>query len=567
MKIFLIFMVAIMLLVPVLSGCTSGNGTSTPNKTAPLNDGGSVGAVTQDGKLYNVLDNGIVVNSLEKAKENTKAINRLISSCPKGAEIYFPEGKYYLESDNSCIRINNKTDLRIYGDNAVIINTSFDPTAEITNLNYSDSMTVGIHKSKNIRIEGLAFDYYRYTQACGKIISKAEPFTIIELDPRFLDGTDKPKITGNEIASAIAVLDEHGAAVEDHYAEAKFGCILENNRLIIYKAFGKIGQDVVVRFNLSTAPAFYAQETQYLTVNNVRSYSSPAAAFLMSGEGNESLTFNNVTVAPPENAVWRWGANADGIFINCMRGELNVTNCTFMGMGDDALNVHSSAARVRSVNGSKITLNYGYNDAPISNSWLKENDTLIFYKSDFSICARARVEKFSFGTVTLKITEGSVSVGDIAENASLSPKVNIESVTVNGGRARAFLIQTDNVRIKDCNISNLGLAGIIISPDIEKWYEMGPAENVEISGCTFAHLCAMGNSSCKGAIFSSSSHDGNKANAIIHKNIVITRNSFNDITVPIVDLTSANGVTLKDNRYTAPALAPVISNCENVTVE
>jgi len=551
MKTFLILLSTVIFFVPIFSGCANNVGTVTEKGT----------------ELFNVLENGVVANSLESAKENTKALNKLISSCSKNSEIYFPEGKYYLESVSSCIKINNKRDLHIYGDNAVIINTSFDPTVEINSLNYSDSMTVELNNCENILIEGLIFDYYRYTQVCGKIVEANSIYTSIELDPRFLDGTDKPAITGKEIASAIAVLDEKGAAIEDYYADGSFPCYLDGNKFVIYKTFGKVGQDAVVRFCLSTAPEFYSQETKNLTFNNVKSYSSPAAAFLMSGEGNSDFSFNNVTVAPPENAPWRWGANADGIFLNSMGGKANITNCTFIGMGDDALNVHSTAAKVKSVDNNKITLNYCYNDTPINKTWVNEGDSLIFYKSDFSICAKAKVTKRSSNTVTLEITEGTVSVGDFVENASLSPEVNVENVTVNGGRARAFLIQTDNVKIKNCNLSNLGLAAIIISPDINKWYEMGPSQNVEISGCTFTHLCAMGGSNCKGVIFSASSHDGDNTFEKIHKNIVITDNTFVDINVPVVNLTSVDGATVKNNHYPDLRVAPTSFNCKNAVIE
>ncbi len=518
-------------------------------------------------KSINILDYGIVANSLDSAKANTKALNRLINSCAEGTAIYFPNNKYYFESDNGCIKINYKNSLLFYGDNAVIINTSFDPTVEINEENYHNSMTVSLHNSKNIRIEGLRFDYYHYTQVCGKVVEKNIGVTAIEIDQRFLNSSEKPAITGKEIASAVAVLDENGATIGDYYANGKYNCWLhENIFYVVGGEFGNIGAEAVVRFNISTAPEFYAQETENLTIHNVQSYSSPAAAFLMSGEGNANFNFSNVTIAPPEDAVWRWGSNVDGIFINCMRGEVNVRNCKFYGMGDDALNVHSTAAKVASVDGNEITLNYAYNNHSVSSSWAKVGDIIKFYKSDFSICAKAKIKKRSLLKITLEIMEGSVSVGDFAENESLSPKVNVENVTVDGGRARAFLIQTDNVTIKNCNISNLGLAGIIISPDINKWYEMGPAENISISNCKFTNVCAMGGDNCKGAIFSSSSHNGALTNEIIHKNIEISHNVFSDISVPAINLTSVDGVIIKDNIY-PENIENVISNCINVIEE
>ena len=96
---------------------------------------------------------------------------------------------------------------------------------------------------------------------------------------------------------------------------------------------------------------------------------------------------------------------------------------------------------------------------------------------------------------------------------------------------------------------------------------MGPAENIEISGCNFKNLCTMKNNSCKGAIFSASSHDGHKTNVMIHKNIVITHNTFDIIHGPIINLTSVNGATLKNNVYSNICLPPTTENCKNVIIE
>ena len=232
-------------------------------------------------------------------------------------------GKYYFASDRGCISIASKKSLSLVGDNAVIINTSFDPTVPVTDKTYHDSMTVDIYNSENIRIEGLDFDYYRYTQVCGTIVEKDTGKTVIEVDPRFIDGTDKPAITGKEIATAVAVLDKNGAAIYDYCAVDKYDSWLDGNKLYIIGSFGEVGKDAVVRFNISTAPEFYAQAVSSLTVERVHSYSAPGETFFMSGEGNSNFNFKQVIIAPPEGAAWRWGSNVDGIFLNCMRGEVN----------------------------------------------------------------------------------------------------------------------------------------------------------------------------------------------------------------------------------------------------
>ncbi len=558
MKKLLILIIASVLLMTAV-GCDDSNSVTDSA------EGGASMAITNNSKQVCVTDHGVVADSYESAEANTAALNKLINSSPSGSVINFPSGKYYFESSRGCIKIANKKSLALIGEDAVIINTSFDPTETVTDKTYHNSMTVDIYGSENIRIEGLDFDYYRYTQVSGKIVEKDAGKTVIELDPRYIDGSDKPAITGKEIASAVNVLDENGAAIGDHYANSKYETWLDGNKYCILGSFGEVGREAVVRFNISSAPMAYAYKTAGFTARNLRSFSSPAATFLMSGEGNSDFNFDRITVAPPEGAVWRWGSNVDGIFLNCMRGEVNITDCKFVGMGDDSLNVHSSAAKVTSVKGDKIALNYGWDNSALNKTWAKKGDVLKFYKSDFSVTATATVKKAKSGSVTIEITSGAVSVGDFVENTALSPKVNVENVTVDGGRARAFLLQTDNVSITNCSISNLGLAGIIIAPDLKQWYEMGPAENISITGCSFKNVCTMNTAACKGAIIAASSHDGTALANIIHKNITVTGNSFSNFDCPAVNFTSADGVIIKDNTYLDGVLLPVTGNCTNVT--
>ncbi len=547
-------------------GCNASDIASSSTVSSSIADGtGSTVQIDDNAKQYVVTEHGVVADSFDSAKANTAAINKLINSCKKDSVILFPKGNYYISSEELCIGIYGKKSLALKGEDAVIINTSFDPTVPINDENYHKSMTVGIQASENILIEGLSFDYYRYVQVSGKIVQKDNAKTVIELDSRYLDGSNKPAITGREIASAVAVLDENGAAIGDHYANGKYETWLDGNQYCILGSFGEVGKEAVARFNISTAPLCYAQETEGFAAENIRSFSSPAAAFLMSGEGNKNFSFKGVTVAPPENAEWRWGCNVDGIFLNCMRGEVNITDCTFIGMGDDSLNVHSTAAKAVAVDGDKVTLNYAYNDSAISKIWVQKDDVLKFYKRDFTLAATATVTKVKNNVLTLSITDGTVSQGDFVENTALSPKVNVKNVTVDGGRARAFLIQSDNVTIENCKISNLGLAGIIISPDIEQWYEMGPSENIKISGCTFENVCAMNGDNCKGAIFSAASHGGAATSKIIHRNIEISGNTFKGFNHPAINLTSVDGVTLRDNIYSDGVLSHVTSNCKNVT--
>ena len=72
---------------------------------------------------------GVVANDISAASSNASKLSSSMSTCSKGTTFYFPNGTYYIApSSSSGMILSNKSNITLEGDNATIVNTSYDNT-------------------------------------------------------------------------------------------------------------------------------------------------------------------------------------------------------------------------------------------------------------------------------------------------------------------------------------------------------------------------------------------------------------------------------------------------------
>lgn len=518
---------------------------------------------------YDVSEYEIIPNSPEMAEKNVKKLASLIKKAKENATIFFPEGDYYLSSNSGCLNLYGLKNVTFEGENATLINSSYDPTIKKNTFSASKSTTIRLTNCEKITFKNLALDYATYTQVCGKVVSADDNSTTIEIDNRFIDGTSKTPLTGDEYIMAVNVIDENGNTKGDFYApDDGFAASLEGNLYTVSGNFGSAGDTLVARFTLGTyaGPTIFVNSTKDLKFENIRSYSSPTATFYAPLD-NENFTFDSFCIAPPEGAEWLWGTNVDSIHVKGLRGKITLKNSTFKGLGDDALNVHSIAPRVTAVEGSTVSLEYFYGGA-LDALWSRAGDEIEFYDKTFKLIATGKAKSAKSGKLTLENISGEIKEGCFARNKSTCPDLEIENVAVDGGRARAFLIQSKTATVKNCKISNLGLAAIIVSPDIDFWGEMGPVEQVVMSGLEIKNVCSMKSDACRGAIMVTNSHSGSvKGSGTLHGAVKITDSTFNNVNAPALYAILTESLEFSGNTLDGNTESPVYTGCKNVKAE
>ena len=251
--------------------------------------------------------------------------------------------------------------------------------------------------------------------------------------------------------------------------------------------YGAVGDLACARFTSGTyaSPLLIVQDTKGLTVRDCRVYACPSATVYAPG-GNADFTFERFIIGNREGEHTLFCSNEDGIHIKGLRGTLTVRDCSFEGMGDDVLNIHSKAAIAASVSGSTVVAKDGRSGNALDTNWAQVGDTVDFYSSNLVKLGSAVITKIDNSTLTFDALPDGVGTGTVLQNLSNTPtSVTISGTTVVRSRARAFLLQCPVASVTDCDVRDTALSAILIAPDIGGWYEMGPTREVLIENCRF----------------------------------------------------------------------------------
>ena len=534
---------------------------------------------------------GVVANDILAASSNASKLSSSMSTCSKATTFYFPNGTYYIApSSSSGMILSNKSNITLEGDNATIVNTSYDNTKKSQQ---SNTFMVKASNCTNLTIKGLNFDYQDYTSVSGTITATAGDSITIQLDDKFLNGSYKNALTGGEFIQCLNQLDDNGTPVCEHFAKYTStgftGTLSGNKYTITGEGYGSwyyfsVGKTLVVRFSLGTGavPAFQLTSVKGLTVEDVNVYSTPADVFYCTGS-NSDYSFTRLNVGPKADAPTYWGSNVDGIHLLGISGEINIDNCSFKGMGDDALNSHSRAAKVTATGTNSVTVVDGWSSGSLESTWGSAGDVVRFYKDDWTLLGTATITSFSSYSKSLKVDSlpSGVTSGCFVQNTKFMPKITIKDTVVDGSRARAFLIRSENVSITGCTVKNTRLAAVIMAADISKWFEMGPSANVTIDNNIFQNCCVSKVNSNYGVVAIKGCDDGGGDNyaAGVHNNITITNNVFNGSGASSIYASATDGLTIKGNTFanygrdphegasTTGSYAVAVVNCNNVTMD
>ncbi len=503
--------------------------------------------------IIDVSQYGVVSGSKDASSDNLRIVNKLIRRADESATVVFGEGTYYFDTDIfGGISVKNKKDITINGKNTVFVNTSYSPiVADIES--YNKSNIIKIIDSENVTISGICFDYINHTNASGVINDCVDGYTYFKLFDEYLSNEKNP-IEGNEIVYGVNLFDKEGIPQREFWFDNKIknafqAADKENGIFKISGNYGNCGNNVCVRFTSGqyACPTIFVQGTSGLCIENTTVYTSPSAV-VYAPCGNSNFTFSNFSVKPKNRVLF--ASNEDCIHIKGLKGSLKLTDCTFEGIGDDALNVHSKAAVIKEIDGNIITASEGNSDTDINDMWAKKGDEVEFFDKSFNSFGTAKVVGIKNGKIKLDNIPPDVGRNCILQNVSFNPDVTIDNCVVNRGRARGFLIQSANANITNCTIRNVGLSAILAAPDINSWYEVGSVKNLNIFNNSFVNCGTMQTSHSSGVVTVSLNHDGMAVpeTEAVHGNISINNNIFkNTLTTKEIYIRAAENVKINNN--------------------
>ena len=508
---------------------------------------------------------------------DAKALQAAIDATPDGGTVRLPDGEIPLAGSISVV---GRTNLTVRGGAGTVLVLHYSPWEEPV---WLITPRILVKDSSGVAFEGFRVTTDNPVNASGRVVSKnpADGTYEAEIDPLF-------PITGWEHVYGSDTFDEEGMpdyAIETYddrnvrtelLPDGKGGVRAKATGLA-YEVVGpqrirvkvpdaaalrrlRVDHRVLYRYTIYGHSVFVvdaSRDTAFRDIGIERCPSFGATILPRS----ENVLFERFCIRAPDGDPALYAANADGIHVVGLAGRLVLRGCRFRGLGDDALNVHAKAAAIESFDPAAGALavvcrDPGGGKARLPRGWARPGDALAVYDAA-TLLPKGRLAVKSWrdagrGTVAPDDADAAaIAPGDFVANERDFPSVEIEECTVENSRARGFLLQTRHVRVRGCTFRGLALPAVLVAPDFRHWFEAGPAEDVEISGCTFEKCGMNGSPANLGAVTVKTSHDAGPGNcpAGVHRDLRIVGNAFRGCGAGGVYVESARGVEVRDNAF------------------
>lgn len=488
---------------------------------------------------------GVAADNFEAADENSRIIRNAINSAFEGTELVLPEGKVFIREG---FELYGKKDLRIVGKDTVLVNTGYSPM-KLGIIPGDASRIFNIAGCRNIHLEGFKIDYAKPATAEGIITKISGGKVYFELLGEYSEEY-KTLVEGGEAVFSVLVAND-GGFYNEIWPQEGTQLSKEEGELefSVPASIGKVGDRICCRISCGNvaSPAIFVANTSGLELRDIGCFSCPSA-FFYATVGNSNFVFSGLDIAVSDKGVSMLASNEDCIHIKQLSGKLLLEDCSFEGIGDDALNIHTKLCEVKAIEGNKVTIGAGGSTEPFPNGFFLKGETAEFFGASGKSLGIATVKNTGSGFIVLdKLPEG-VKAGTLIQNVSTSPDVLVKNCTVRDGRARGVLLQAKNAVISGCTFENLRLSAILASPDFTYWYEGGFADNLLVTGNRFVNCTNAASGNGFGVVSVITSHDEVRNNVYLkgHKNVTVTDNVFESCRGKKVVVTSTHNQTVEN---------------------
>lgn len=547
---------------------------------------------------YRVTEHGLAGDGVTC---NAGALSALIEKAGDNSEFVFPAGRYFF---NKVVSVSGKKNITFSGEPGAILLTHFGPAGDPKENNNLFFFT----HCADIVIRDFTCTTDNPIGWAGVLVAKdPENYTY---DARIYD---EFAVTGLEHPVALNSCDADGTpdyrmdcglwrgettvtvdgrevtryggfdydVIGDHLLRFKVERN-EHNRRALENV--PIGEQLCYRFIVYGNSIFNFSSCDRGTLKNIEIERASSVGTMIYPRSSD-FTFDNFNIRVPRHKSQAlYAANADGIHILGLTGFLHMYECHFDGLGDDTLNIHSTAGEIVSIDGDRFGMQERHRNGSFSQlpgNWAQAGDVIEVYDSaTFLRKGALTISGFENGVATVTVKEGEYAVGDALANTAYYAATHLRGCDARNTRARGFLLQTRNVIVEDGYVFGMSLPSIIVSPDIKVWFEVGPSENVTIRRNRFEKCAFIKSSANLGAIVVKGCHDQGAEDypAGVHRNMTIEDNTFVGMGNSGVYVSATDGVTIRNNRFENCSIDRfdnerestlydiVTRNCNNVTV-
>lgn len=452
-------------------------------------------------------------------------------------EINFAAGKYDFFPDN------------IYRDKYNISNTNSMPDslkdvgimlkhAENVNINGNGAkivyrakmIEVCIDSSCNINISNFKFDYHRPTVSEFRVMETGDDYAIIKIHEDSWYNTEGGKIIwyGEGWTSNTPMLGQD-LDLENNEVKRLWdpleGLQIEQLSQGTVKASGshKMKPDHIYQLReiYRDYAAVFTRRSKNIRWDNIDFYFMHGMG--MVSQFSEDLNFNSVNIAPDPLSGRTSSAWADCLHFSGCKGKIEVMDCIFKGSHDDAINIHGTYLQVvEKISGNELKLRFGH-EQTYGFMAVNPGDEIEYINSgSFKSYGSGRVETavlLNPGEILITLEEKvpeNLKPGDVIENATWTPEVEIRGCSVSWIPTRGFLISTRRkVLVENNEFNSTHMSAILMAIDANNWFESGYVRDMTIRNNKFINcaepviLIEPGNSVSNKAVYQDILIEGN----------------------------------------------------------
>lgn len=517
-------------------------------------------------KIVSTYENGILPNVLE---DFSQKFIELLTENNENATLIIASGSYYLKSR---IEINNLKNIDIIGYGVKFI-TDFNPA-----VNYSSSGGFRFDDCDDLKVSGITFTTKTSSNIAGTV-------TAINLEDNTFDlkVDDNFTFLGNE---RILGLDSLGT-----YGSPDFRMGLSDNNSYKYEVLSQnyirinlwhtvaytlkniaVGDKICLRYGLYFKPPFVFNACNRVTLEDITIESTTGHCCGVYPRSSD-FTFRRFNVRQGMGNFSPYASCSDGIHIKGLTGKLVMEDCHFYNMGDDSLNIHNKAGTVFEVQDKILKIGvrtpaHSLEEAPkelLPDNWAEKGDLIYMYdETTLQRKGSFKIERFGsengYNFAEISDISGEITKGIKLANSAYNAEVYINNCSVNGSRARGFLLQTENVTVENCRFSRTASAGLMLCCDVSRWNELGPTSNAVIKNNVFDGCGARTDALRAGGIAIGVNHVNACADKSdrdgVHKNISIHNNKFINLKDSAVFADAVDGISILNNQF--------INCCNNI---
>lgn len=361
-----------------------------------------------------------------------------------------------------------------------------------------------------------------------------------------------------------------------------------------HRAF-RPGQRMALRTGERPAPGIVLSDSRDVTLRDVTLHAADGMGVL--GQNTETITLERIRVVPNRAKGRAFSTQADALHFSGCSGHIRCTAGEFVGMMDDAINVHGTYLRlIRRVDDRTLECAYMHGQS-YGMEWGAPGEAVSFIRSrtmehapgaDNILQTVTALDKPTVrdGAKRLRLTFRDPLPPEIdpaqeawgIENLTRTPSVDFIGNRIADNRARGALFSTPKpVRCLNNLFDHTSGSAILICGDCNGWYETGAAKDVLIQGNLFVNALTSPFQFTEAVIsICPEIPDLAAQKRRLHGDIRITGNTFVAFDAPLVFAKSVDGLTVTGNRLVRNTdYAPYHWNrqwltlraCDNVTAE